>query len=155
MVADVSALPQCKFSIVGKEYVHVDWSHSLKLLTAAIRRLYQNLRRSYNEAQLGKECYVESQSKQRKLHSWKQRANIPFKGDFIKCMFLSCTQVYDRRKRIVKDGEEAKKWQSITCAYNMTEESNVVSLIRNAELFLHTGCKPNSALSLLAHSPEC
>ena len=41
-------------------------------------------------------------------------------------MFLSCTQVYDRRKRIVKDGEEAKKWQSITCAYTMTEESNVI-----------------------------
>ena len=94
-------------------------------MTAAVRRLYQNLRRSYNEAQLGKECYVESQSKQRKLRSRRQRVNTPFKGDIRLSVysFHVITQVYDRRKRMVKDGEEANKWQSITCAY-MTEESD-------------------------------
>ena len=66
--------------MVGKEYlINIAF---FKLFTAAVRRLYQNLRWSYSEAQLGKVCYVESQSKQRKLHSRKQRVHITFKGDF-------------------------------------------------------------------------
>ena len=48
---------------------------STYIIIAAIKRLYQNVRRTFVEQSEGKEEYVENQSKRRKYRSRRQRVS--------------------------------------------------------------------------------
>lgn len=49
--------------------------YEVKFLTVAVRRCYENLRRTFLEQKIGKEDFVESQAKRRKYRSRRERAS--------------------------------------------------------------------------------
>lgn len=49
---------------------------ALNIIIAAVKRCYQNVRRSFMEGQDGKENYVEEQSKRRRYRARRQRVCI-------------------------------------------------------------------------------
>ena len=60
---------------ISSFYYIILWSfiYTFIYILAAVKRCYQNLRRTHIESGLGKENYVENQSKQRKYRSRRQR----------------------------------------------------------------------------------
>ena len=81
------------------------------------------MRRSFIEAQSGKEDYAEQQSRKRKFRSRRQR--VMWLSYRALCVSYShvIMQVYEKRKGAVKEREEIERWETLSHLY-MTEESD-------------------------------